>query len=295
MVLSRLHCNAGRKPRDHGDLGDVEMMFVVAFILAGGQWPGVSASRPDTEHSFYRPPLMVSVMKRAFRNAEFFTPIVEVLPNAIESHINASASIFALSGSSYPDAIERFIWPIIFNSFNCEAGTIRCAHISVEVFKDLPALANLDASTAISEIISISGVVTTTHHRPPAIGDRLIAFDTVIHTSLKLSGSFIAHWHALQIRDVEGKYDNSPLKSWFENLRSAGKELCCSVADGHPVADEDWRIVNEHYQVRIGDEWVTVPDQALVKEQNRAGHAMEWHSYNDGHPRIRCFMPGTMT
>jgi hypothetical protein len=94
---------------------------------------------------------------------------------------------------------------------------------------------------------------------------------------------------------IGGQWPDSPMHQWFENLRSAGKELCCSVADGHPVADEDWRIVNEHYQVRIGDEWVNVPDQALVKEQNRTGHAMEWHSYNDGHPRIRCFMPGTMT
>ena len=35
-------------------------------------------------------------------------------------------------------------------------------------------------------------------------------------------------------RDLDGRYRNSPLHEWFENLAS-GKGLCCSYADGHAI------------------------------------------------------------
>ena len=37
-------------------------------------------------------------------------------------------------------------------------------------------------------------------------------------------------------RDLDGRYANSPLKSWFDRLAS-GRGLCCSMADGESVAD----------------------------------------------------------
>jgi hypothetical protein len=37
----------------------------------------------------------------------------------------------------------------------------------------------------------------------------------------------------------DGRYANSPLKPWFDSLRSA-KGLCCSDADGSVVSDVDW-------------------------------------------------------
>ena len=37
----------------------------------------------------------------------------------------------------------------------------------------------------------------------------------------------------------DGRYSGSPLKPWFDTLRSA-KGLCCSVADGLVVADPDY-------------------------------------------------------
>src|SRR2546423_15423614 len=37
----------------------------------------------------------------------------------------------------------------------------------------------------------------------------------------------------------DGRYDHSPLKSWFESLQSEfGK--CCTDADGYIVSDADW-------------------------------------------------------
>jgi hypothetical protein len=39
-------------------------------------------------------------------------------------------------------------------------------------------------------------------------------------------------------RDLDGRYANSPLNSWFDGLAS-GKGLCCSFADGVSVQDVD--------------------------------------------------------
>src|ERR1700728_3575414 len=97
-------------------------------------------------------------------------------------------------------------------------------------------------------------------------------------------------------RDPEGRYANAPLKPWFDKLAS-GRGLCCSFADGVRVEDVDWETRDGHYRVRVHDEWIIVPDDALVTEPNRFGPAVVWpyQSTNDGGnevTRIRCFMPG---
>jgi len=100
-------------------------------------------------------------------------------------------------------------------------------------------------------------------------------------------------------RDVEGRYANSPLKSWFENLHSR-KGPCCSDADGATLADVDWKSEDGHYLVRVEGKWWNVPDEAVINESNRAGRAMVWPVYYrelDALVRvdIRCFIPGSMT
>src|ERR1700760_604948 len=92
----------------------------------------------------------------------------------------------------------------------------------------------------------------------------------------------------------DGRYANSPLKPWFESLHS-GYGQCCSDADGYVVADPDWESDHGHYRVLIDSEWVVVPDEALITEPNKIGRTMVWKHYIDGHPRVRCFMPGSMT
>jgi hypothetical protein len=100
-------------------------------------------------------------------------------------------------------------------------------------------------------------------------------------------------------RDPDGRYANSPLKGWFDSLHS-GKGPCCSDADGKALADVDWESRDGHYRVRIEDQWWDVPDDAVIKEPNRAGRTMVWPIYISplGGPLrvdIRCFMPGSMT
>jgi hypothetical protein len=95
-------------------------------------------------------------------------------------------------------------------------------------------------------------------------------------------------------RDPDGRYANSPLKEWFNSLRS-GKGPCCSDADGTAVSDVDWEAGNGHYRVRIEGDWVNVPDEAVITEPNRVGRTMVWPIRGYGGLTIRCFMPGSMT
>jgi hypothetical protein len=92
----------------------------------------------------------------------------------------------------------------------------------------------------------------------------------------------------------DGRYANSPLKPWFDSLRS-DKGLCCSVADGRTVADPDWESRDGHYRVRIDGEWITVPDDAVIKGPNLAGHTIVWPIKGSLGTTIRCFLPGTMS
>jgi hypothetical protein len=79
---------------------------------------------------------------------------------------------------------------------------------------------------------------------------------------------------AVQARD-DGRYSQSPFKPWFDSLKF-GKGPCCSDADGSVVADPDWESNGGHYRVRIDNEWVDVPDDAVITEPNRVGRTMVW-------------------
>ena len=83
------------------------------------------------------------------------------------------------------------------------------------------------------------------------------------------------------------------LNEWFSKLRS-GRGLCCSFADGFAVSDVDWESKDGHYRVRLENNWIDVPDDALITEPNRAGRTMVWPMHFDGKTFIRCFMPGSM-
>ena len=69
----------------------------------------------------------------------------------------------------------------------------------------------------------------------------------------------VIHWVALLValfpissvaRDLDGRYANSPLKSWFDNLSSKSGVRCCSDADGRALSDVDWRTTpdGKHYE-----------------------------------------------
>ncbi|WP_334414691.1 MULTISPECIES: hypothetical protein [unclassified Bradyrhizobium] len=97
-----------------------------------------------------------------------------------------------------------------------------------------------------------------------------------------------------EARDLDGRYANSPLKQWFDSLRS-GKGPCCSDADGSAVSDVDWESKGGHYRVRIVGQWHDVPEDAVITEPNRVGRTMVWPIRGYQGLSIRCFMPGSMT
>ncbi|HVQ67970.1 MAG TPA: hypothetical protein VMT08_10745 [Bradyrhizobium sp.] len=92
----------------------------------------------------------------------------------------------------------------------------------------------------------------------------------------------------------DGRYADSPLKSWFDSLRSA-KGLCCSDADGSVVSDVDWESKDGHYRVRLEGQWIDVPDDAVITVPNLAGRTMVWPVKGPSGISIRCFLPGSMT
>jgi hypothetical protein len=102
-----------------------------------------------------------------------------------------------------------------------------------------------------------------------------------------------------------GQFDNSiqgtqfqtpeEMHAWFNKLQS-GKGLCCSFADGMSIKDVDWDTKDGNYRVKIDDQWIVVPDSAVIKEPNKFGPAVVW-PYKDatGATQIRCFIPGSGT
>ena len=84
------------------------------------------------------------------------------------------------------------------------------------------------------------------------------------------------------------------LNEWF-NKHASGMGLCCSFADGFAVSDVDWESKDGHYRVHLENNWIDVPDDALITEPNRAGRTMVWPMLFNGEISVRCFMPGSMT
>jgi hypothetical protein len=84
------------------------------------------------------------------------------------------------------------------------------------------------------------------------------------------------------------RYDGPPtdLAPWFDSLKSPGGGYCCAKADGHETEYDE---SSGSYRVPIDGKMVTVPDDRVLKQPNRHGHAMVWLDYQNN---IRCFIPG---
>lgn len=53
-----------------------------------------------------------------------------------------------------------------------------------------------------------------------------------------------------------------------------------------------WESNDGHFRVRIDNEWIDVPDDAVVTEPNRAGRTIAWPIKGGAGHHVRCFMPG---
>lgn len=121
----------------------------------------------------------------------------------------------------------------------------------------------------------------------------LVAFSVAVAVMLFFMALPRGHVYG---RDLDGHYAqaNPQLHAWFNQLASK-KGLCCSFADGVKVEDVDWQTTadGQHYQVRLGGQWVDVPEAAVITEPNKFGPAVVWpYRDADGITQIRCFLPG---
>jgi len=105
---------------------------------------------------------------------------------------------------------------------------------------------------------------------------------------------FVAVLSNFTITRARHDHRQPELNGWYESLHS-GKGPCCDGTDATRVDDADWEAEDGHYRVRIDGEWLDVPNEAVVPGPNRAGRTMVWPYYVDGHPKARCFMPGSMS
>ena len=68
-----------------------------------------------------------------------------------------------------------------------------------------------------------------------------------------------------------------------------------NLRQAQPAADPDWESQGGHYRVHLENNWIDVPDDAVITEPNRAGRTMLWPMRDDNQISIRCFIPGSMT
>jgi hypothetical protein len=94
--------------------------------------------------------------------------------------------------------------------------------------------------------------------------------------------------------DADGRYTQSQHHDWVRSLHSPAGSWCCDISDGHALVDADWRSSGDRYQVKVSDDWVDVPKDAVIAEPNRLGQTIVWFINRDGKPVVTCFLPGAL-
>lgn len=150
---------------------------------------------------------------------------------------------------------------------------------------------NLLAASIVLTILLVACGIEALRDARPGLFKRLCVWGGCIGF---VAAVFFLTLHFAHGRDLDGRYAGSPLKGWFDNLKSGGGALCCSDADGTALSDVDWETKDGRYRVRIDGEWIDVPGDAVINEPNRAGHTMVWPYRGYLGLTIRCFMPGSM-
>lgn len=93
-------------------------------------------------------------------------------------------------------------------------------------------------------------------------------------------------------KDTDGTYAQNPNHEWVHGLHSPSGSWCCDITDGHAISNVDLQTKDNHYQVRIENQWIVVPDSAVITEPNRIGVAIVWYIHIEGKPVVSCLLPG---
>ena len=109
-------------------------------------------------------------------------------------------------------------------------------------------------------------------------------FKTVLLFGLLLIGQAVAAPPAPGSEDgaiMEGHED------WIENQETQNGSLCCSLADGRPLFDNEIRQRDGHWQVFYAkshwdqgtDQWLDVPPNAVLPNMSPVGFPIVWIYY----------------
>ena len=72
-----------------------------------------------------------------------------------------------------------------------------------------------------------------------------------------------------------GRFGNVPpdVRTWFKAVKSPNGIPCCEIADGDPT-DHDMR--ENQYWASINGEWMVVPAETVVDNEDPTGQAVVW-------------------
>ena len=100
----------------------------------------------------------------------------------------------------------------------------------------------------------------------------------------------------------EGMKPDPAMRDWYNSLKQPQTgDGCCSIADCRPF---DSRIVNDHYEIMLRGRWYTIPREAVLHRENKAGMAIaclrtqwgpDFTPPADTTPDVMCFIPGPQT
>ena len=95
-------------------------------------------------------------------------------------------------------------------------------------------------------------------------------------------------WSYAYPKNLNGEYDNSPNKEWFESQHNSTGQWCCNEADGHQY-DGDYTM-NEDGSVSIGND--RIESYKVLKGPNPMGQAVWWYVEGPYGRTTFCFIPG---
>lgn len=113
---------------------------------------------------------------------------------------------------------------------------------------------------------------------------------TTVAAALMLASAALAH-------PKDGPPLTAELDAWFTAQHSAQGAWCCDLSDSHLLPDNEWRMVADHYEVRIQGAWHPITPGALRDPKggaNPTGYAVIWYLADENGLRIYCFAPGQL-
>lgn len=126
-------------------------------------------------------------------DARFFSPSGNRLGLAVKCQEKVATPVSVLRFACRPSAIARFVTSAVVNSVNGKASARTAAHISDEVFKAVPALANLNSASAVVGKRPVLRVIAALKHRVPNLVFR--NFGKPVRGATVLGRATVAHLH----------------------------------------------------------------------------------------------------